>query len=138
MYQFFEAEGCTLNDVLLKGTQFRSKCHYGPLQYQEGMLSLRHCLRDFTSGLVVKNLPCSAEDGGSILGWEIKVFVAKTKTKQNKKASRFTSVARMLTAYLFIHIVTVIYIYIYIYISICVCICMTHTHIYMSPPHMAL
>ena len=73
MYQFFEAEGCTLNDVLLKGTQFRSKCHYGPLQYQEGMLSLRHCLRDFTSGLVVKNLPCSAEDGGSILGWEIKV-----------------------------------------------------------------
>ena len=69
---------------------------------------------------------------GSILGWEIKVFVAKTKTKQNKKASRFTSVARMLTAYLFIHIVTVIYIYIYIYIYLCVYMYDTHTYIYVT------
>ena len=67
---------------------------------------------------------------GSILGWEIKVFVAKTKTKQIKKASRFTSVARMLTAYLFILIVTVIYIYIYIYL--CVYMYDTHTYIYVT------
>ena len=76
LYQFFEAEGCTLNDVLLKDTQFRSMCHYGPWQYQEVMLSLRHCLRDFTSGPVVENLPCNAGDGGSILGWEINVSEA--------------------------------------------------------------
>ena len=51
-------------------------CHYGPLQYQEVMLSLRHCLRDFTSGPVVENMPCNARDGGSVLGWEIKVSEA--------------------------------------------------------------
>ena len=53
-----------------------------------------------------------------------------TKAKQNKKPSRFTSIARILNAYLFILIVIVIYIY------VCVYIYDTHTYIYVTSTYL--